>query len=521
MPRRWPLLRPRRNGRRRSQSTSCTRCSSASRCRASTSRRSSSWTRSGPARSTSSTSTAATGARAPRRSGSGSRPASTPTCRLPGTTPTPARSSTRATCAGRWTTGSAPTCSSRSIAICGRRAPASSTRRSAGSAGISPVTRSAARASSSARSPGSSGTASSLRHRPLTTSASDRSLSSTKEISLPDRNDFHQEMEHAEMTRKSERGQSMVLTVVFMVVLLGFAALVVDVGSWYRAHRSAQATADASALAGAQVLPDTQTASQLATQFANKNGGNGSGNPQITFSQNGYETDTITVKVTRPTPGFFARVFGSKFMNVTVSGTATARAYNVQGIQNGIAPITVNYKHDLLHCTRGQNPTCNPDFGPQFPTTLTLEDIHQPGGKDAAGAFGLINLNGVGSGNVGAGTLADWLLNGYHDHNLETGNYDSAPGANFNNSQFTSALDQQIGHELLFPVYRLLKGPGSNAVYNIIGWVCFVITSYDSQGSSGTLNGHFTRYTTDGVPVENGNGGGAHGLGVHHIELIN
>jgi hypothetical protein len=48
----------------------------------------------------------------------------------------------------------------------------------------------------------------------------------------------------------------MAITVVFMVVLLGFAALVIDVGSWYRAHRSAQATRCA-ALAGAQVLPDT------------------------------------------------------------------------------------------------------------------------------------------------------------------------------------------------------------------------------------------------------------------------
>ena len=324
------------------------------------------------------------------------------------------------------------------------------------------------------------------------------------------------------MRKNNERGQSMVLTVVFMVVLLGFAALVVDVGSWYRAHRSAQATADASALAGAAVLPDTAAATALANAVRHQERRHRSGTggaPQITFTQSGYEMDTITVKVTRPSPGFFARVFGSKFMNVTVSGSATARAYNVQGIQNGIAPITVNYKHPLLNCTRGKNPTCNPTFG--TPTQLSLEDIHTSGGKDAAGAFGLINLNGVESGNVGAGTLADWLLNGYHDHDLQVGKYDSAPGANFNNSQFTSALDQQIGHELLFPVYRLLKGPGSNAMYDIIGWVGFVIDSYDTSGSTGVINGHFTRYTTDGVPAESGNGGGAPGLGVHKVELTN
>src|SRR6476619_1999464 len=119
------------------------------------------------------------------------------------------------------------------------------------------------------------------------TSAFDRSRSSTKEISSPDRNDSHQEMEHAEMTRNNERGQSMVLTVVFMVVLLGFAALVIDVGSWYRAHRSVQSTADAAALAGAAVLPDTAAATALATQYSNKNGGSAgpSGTPQITITQ--------------------------------------------------------------------------------------------------------------------------------------------------------------------------------------------------------------------------------------------
>ena len=322
------------------------------------------------------------------------------------------------------------------------------------------------------------------------------------------------------MRKNNERGQSMVMTVVFMVVLLGFAALVIDVGSWYRAHRSAQATADASALAGAAVLPDTAAASALANQYATKNGGSpGTGGPQITFTKSGYEMDTIKVKVTRPSPGFFARVFGSKFMNVTVSGSATARAYNVQGIQNGIAPITVNYKHPLLNCSRGQNVTCNPTFG--TPTQLSLEDIHSSGSKDAAGAFGLINLNGVQGGNVGAGTLADWLTNGYHDHDLQVGDYDSVPGATFNNSTFTAAMDQQIGHELLFPVYRLLKGPGSNAKYTVIGWVGFHIDSYNAQGSTGTINGHFTRYTTDGIPAESGNGGGAPGLGVHKVELTN
>ena len=57
------------------------------------------------------------------------------------------------------------------------------------------------------------------------------------------------------MRTRSDKGQATVLTLVFLVVLLGMAALVLDVGSWYRADRAVQSTADAAALAGAQKLP--------------------------------------------------------------------------------------------------------------------------------------------------------------------------------------------------------------------------------------------------------------------------
>jgi hypothetical protein len=317
------------------------------------------------------------------------------------------------------------------------------------------------------------------------------------------------------MKKINQRGQSMVLSVVFLTVLMGMSALVIDVGSWYRAHRAAQSQADASALAGAQGLPDTSQATALANQYVTKNGGASS--TQITFSRQGFETDTIQVTVAKPHPGFFSKLFGLNSVNV--KGRATARAWNISQAR-GVAPITVNYKHPLLHCTRGANPTCAPDFGQGFPTTLTLEDIHDPGGKDAAGSFGLINLDQSSGGNIGADVLAGWLLNGYPDY-LPTGQYNSAPSANFNNSQFTSALNQSIGKELMFPVYRLLRGPGSNAVYDIIGWVGFVVTSYSWNGSNGTINGYFSRYVADGIPADHGGPGGAEGLGVHKIELTN
>ena len=316
------------------------------------------------------------------------------------------------------------------------------------------------------------------------------------------------------MTIKNERGQSMVLALVFLTVLMGMSALVLDVGSWYRAHRAVQSTADASALAAAQALTDTNEARAVATSYANKNGGGIASSGGIVFSTKWMVNDTVAVKVTRPAPGFFAKLFGITSVNVT--GRATARAFNVEAARF-VAPIVVHYKHPLLHCTRNANPTCAPEFG--VSTTLNLEDLHEPGGGDGSGAFGLINLNKLDdNGNIGAGVLADWLTNGL-DHDMPLGRYHSAPSANFNNSQFGAALDGVIGKEVLFPVYRKLTGPGSNAQYDIIGWVGFIIRSYDTSGSHGTLSGEFTRYIAEGIPVEHA--GGPPDTGVHDIELVN
>ncbi|HEY8843775.1 MAG TPA: pilus assembly protein TadG-related protein, partial [Gaiellaceae bacterium] len=294
------------------------------------------------------------------------------------------------------------------------------------------------------------------------------------------------------MRTRSDHGQATVLTVVFLVVLLGMAALVLDIGSWYRADRATQSTADAAALAGAQALPgDSATANSLAQQYATKNGGLGGGG--VTFSSKIVSNDTITVTVKRAAPTFFAKIFGKN--SVTVGSTATARSEGLSAARY-VAPIVVHYKHPLLNCKGpASKPTCAPDFGPSHTTTLDLEDLHQSGGGSGSGAFGLLNLNyGDSTGNIGAGTLADWLLHGY-DADLPLGTYYSAPSANFNNSQFLSSLDAVLGKEVLFPVYRLLTGPGSNAKYDIIGWVGFVITSYNTGGSSGTLTGYFTSYT--------------------------
>jgi len=97
------------------------------------------------------------------------------------------------------------------------------------------------------------------------------------------------------MNARNQTGQATVLTLVFLTVLLGMAALVLDVGSWYRADRDTQSTADSAALAGAQALPDsTANASSLASSYASKNGG---GLESVNFSSSYGPNDTIKVTI--------------------------------------------------------------------------------------------------------------------------------------------------------------------------------------------------------------------------------
>ena len=177
-------------------------------------------------------------------------------------------------------------------------------------------------------------------------------------------------------SRRSERGQAMVLTLVFLTVLLAMSAAVIDVGAWYRAHRAVQATADASALAAVTSLPeDTSEASTLALDYAGRNGAGVTGG-DVVFSTTLVANDTVEVTARRTVQGLFASLFGI--------GSVTARAHakaqsSVLGQAKYAAPIGVDIKHPLLQC----EPL--PCFDQQ--TQLDLE-------KTGPGAFRLINIDG-------------------------------------------------------------------------------------------------------------------------------
>ena len=282
-----------------------------------------------------------------------------------------------------------------------------------------------------------------------------------------------------------EQGQAVVLSVVWMVVLLGLAGLVIDVGGWYKSQRDLQSQADASALAGAQDLPvDVTQAPSLAQTYATKNGYTLPAS-DITISGQYVPNDSINVKVGNDSPTFFSKLFGLNSVHITADATARS---DLMGSALYVAPIAVNIGHPLLSgFAKGIQCPC---FDEE--TTLPL------GKTGAPGAFALIDLNDKGG--TGASDIANWILDGFSQQ-LDLGDYFSNTGAKWDNNTIQAAIAARLGTVLMFPVYDTLVGTGVNAQYHVIAWVGFRIDGMTATGTGGSITGQFTRITWEGLPA--------------------
>ncbi|MGD0204932.1 MAG: vWA domain-containing protein [Dehalococcoidia bacterium] len=121
---------------------------------------------------------------------------------------------------------------------------------------------------------------------------------------------------------RQEFGQGLVLAALVMIVILGFAAMAVDVGYWFSQKGEVQNAVDAAALAGARELPNNyQQAQAKAREYLLKNGVDTTKGDTITITFRCTSTyqvacdpttnhwDTIVVSVQRQVQAWFARVF--------------------------------------------------------------------------------------------------------------------------------------------------------------------------------------------------------------------
>jgi hypothetical protein len=289
---------------------------------------------------------------------------------------------------------------------------------------------------------------------------------------------------------RCESGQAFVFVAFALMALVGMAALVIDVGSWYQADRRLQTAADAAALAGAQHLPTEQsTARTVALDYAQRNYA-GIPAPIVAFPNTG----AIGVAATATTPGIFARIYGSVFDEVTVKAHAEAQVLAPAKLKD-VAPIAV---HRDKACVV-TNPSCFAQ-----PVTLTFDELDITKSK-----FGLLNLDRDGS--VGAGEMKSWLTDGYDDYLPVGANYPDASGEkNGIKKQLEDAAAAK--RVLLFPVFDTAGAAG----FHVIGWAALVIDEVVRwSGSQHQLTGHYVTFiATDlasgGTIPDPGNDFGVH-----------
>ncbi|HSO01617.1 MAG TPA: hypothetical protein VLS46_03755, partial [Gaiellaceae bacterium] len=66
-------------------------------------------------------------------------------------------------------------------------------------------------------------------------------------------------------------------------------------------------------------------------------------------------------------------------------------------------------------------------------------------------------------------------------------------------------------------IYKSIKESGSNAEYDIAGWVGFKVSSFKATGSEGTVKGSFTKVIWEGIQSDTGNN---MNYGTYTIQLV-
>lgn len=141
-------------------------------------------------------------------------------------------------------------------------------------------------------------------------------------------------------TLAPDDGQTIVAGAFAIIAVLGVAGVTLDVGAAWTQRRSLQNTADAAALAGAQLLNGTsagETAARAAaTDYVNQNTSGLNAAPTISFADGSTK---ITVTVTKTSPSIVSGAFGVGDSVISAKAAAKIRSQNLPG--KGVVPIGV------------------------------------------------------------------------------------------------------------------------------------------------------------------------------------
>jgi hypothetical protein len=323
------------------------------------------------------------------------------------------------------------------------------------------------------------------------------------------------------MRRVNDEGAVAVLLVIVVVVLIGMAAMVVDVGALWSERRQLQNGADAGSLAVAQLCAggDCSGYATEAQNYANENSNDGASNvqevcgsvsaglpacgdpPSTTPSGQGWamvETQTGTSAGPGLLPPFLAQALVPGYNGQTVHAASIANWGAPSGITGGLA-LTFSECEWLDATEQGTQYASYTDLaagvwptdssGASLERTIYLHDTSNalpcpagPAGSDLPGGFGWLD-------DTGSTCYATTDSNGQLDVN--TGIDTSNP--------CKTALDESLNTVIYVPVFDSTNGlNGTNGAYSIAGYAAFYLTGYYLGGGAKQVSAVTQTYPCDG-----------------------
>lgn len=264
------------------------------------------------------------------------------------------------------------------------------------------------------------------------------------------------------------------MVAIAMLAMLGFLALVTDVGQFYLVRNRLQAAADSAALAGAQDLAQQKSqtvAAATANDYADRNVAT---THQTIVTFNGSD---IVVRVSADQATFFGRVFGRA--TVAISASATAGGAPVTGVRD-LVPIAIPFSSIEAHTGSGN------------PETFVFGREDSEHDDDAQGGmFWLVNLSNESG--VGEDTYGDWIEHGYPGV-VSVGDIMAGTGMK---AGLKSDLKERMEEHprVIVPLYDFAEASGGNKTYHVVGFAEFVITAVNFTGSDKSISGYFTTGT--------------------------
>ena len=311
---------------------------------------------------------------------------------------------------------------------------------------------------------------------------------------------------HKSFLRDEYGSVAIITAVVVAFVMLGIAALAIDIGRQASAKNELQNAVDAAAFAGAIELAKNgnTNVSTKATEAAQQNiVDNNSPTPtsvqigkwvEPTFTENTTPYNAVKVTVNNHSVGsFFAPLLG---ISQRVSAGATAVIGPAGGMER-LIPIGIqedNYYAAL-------NDPSDPEY-----RVVTRDNF----GEIGPGNWGWVDLADAYGESASTNERLDWIINGYPKMIYIGDEVTTDTGANLTTPARTDVhnkLTEYINNEtvLFIPIICNTWSSGQSATITIRGFAPIVITEYGGQGANFWINAHFPEGTEVGTgPIDFG-----------------